>query len=271
MKLWKRDFLILQGLANNCFSLSQIAERHFPSKMKASRRMKKLFDAGYVSRFPKPTLEIEGRAEYIYKITKKGLRALAMQGIDVNLSLYTEQKRLNAYSIQHILFLNDIGYFFEKTMAEKQDIECKFIYGKRFYPDGLKEHGIEPDAYLLIINRQSKKQLLHFIEIDFGSEMLESGKFGYSFEQKILKYCSYFDSNLCLNDFRDFDFNGKGFRVLVVVKGREHLTRLLQMALEHNAGFFWFCNVDDISEDTILGNIWCYEDKGKQPLLIWSK
>jgi hypothetical protein len=270
MKLWNRDYRILKNLASNYHSVSQIAETYFPSRTKASRRMKKLFDSAYVSRFPKPTLRLEGRQEYIYAIAKKGLKALAMQGIQVNLSV--SKRRPNAYSVEHTLFLNDIKLWFGKVAEKNRDTECRFVYGKRFYPDGLKGHGIEPDAYLLMTNRKKKKQLLHFIEIELGNEMLESGKFRYSFADKIEKYCGYFDSNAYVDDFKNvFGFCGKGFRVLVMVKGRQRLARLLQMSFENDAGFFWFCALEDISEKTILENIWSYADKEKQALIGWAK
>ena len=270
MKLWSRDYHILKDLANNYHSVSQIAEAYFPSRTKASRRMKKLFDSAYVSRFPKPTLKLEGKQEYIYAIAKKGLKALAMQGIQMNLSL--PRRRLNAYSIGHTLFLNDIKHWFERAAEKNHDTACRFVYGKRLYPDGLKQYRIEPDAYLLMTNEKKKKQLLHFIEIELGNEILESGKFRYSFADKIEKYCDYFDTNAYVDDFKDaFGFCGKGFRVLVIVNGRHRLAKLLQMSMEHDAGFFWFCALEDISEKTILENIWSYADREKEPLIRWAK
>ncbi len=76
IRLWKRDYMILQQCYWNPHSSSQIAMEHFTSKKKASERLKRLFDAKLLDRFPGLCLFARGKAEYIYVTSKRGEKEL---------------------------------------------------------------------------------------------------------------------------------------------------------------------------------------------------
>ncbi len=257
MKLWKRDYHILYDLSFNIISLSQIAALYFPSRKKACARMLKLFRNGLVKRYPNPNGDTIGKTEYVYFLVKKGWETLRFYGLECP----APAKKPNIHSCRHSLMINDFRIQIVNAVSGTK-LSLDFYYGKQVYLlPGLDANAIEPDAAFML--SREKKRLLHFVEIERGTEALSASKLQYGFEDKIFKYLSYFDSNAYASDF---ELKGKGFRVLVVVEGRE-IEKLHKLAVKNDALFFWFGSVEDVDEKSVLdGKIWHAEGR-KQSLI----
>ena len=105
--------------------------------------------------------------------------------------------------------------------------------------------------------------LLHFLEIDMGSERT-SGKGCYTLSQKMEKYIGFFDSG----DYqKDFDLLLNGFRVLVICQEEKRLQQILKLCRANQADFIWLSLVASLKNP--LGKHWfhCDED-GPSPLVL---
>ncbi len=122
-----------------------------------------------------------------------------------------------------------------------------------------------PDATFVLKNSQGK-QALFFMEIDEGTEKIESPRYR-DFMDKLVAYASY-----CTDQrFKRHGERFTGFRVLVVTKNKARVWAYRQSASKIGIKrLAWFTTFDKVSEDTILGKIWkiaVFQDDGSYGIL----
>lgn len=232
-----RDREVLDSLPA---STSQLAALFFRgNQKKCSERLKKLFDARLVTRAPR-VVSTGGRAEFVW--FRPGRRGAA--GADVEHSVAIVDARIAAL----------------RAVERVAGLKMDFAYGSQVQAAGLREHGLVPDAVVMLGRRG--KAALFLVEVDLGSEPVVGR--GYVFGDKLDKYASYLDD---CGFKKDFGANFRGFRVLVLVPDDVRLQKLLQLAKEKQASFFWFTTVDEFVCDP-LASIWRTTDSTTNMRLI---
>lgn len=216
MRLWKRDYEILECLERGLFCTGQLAQVFFSSRKKCAERMKKLFEEGFVGRFQKPLLDVRGKPEFVYCKKGKLVRGFA--------------------KVNHALAVSD---FFVSFCQWKK--RCSF--GGTFFWCPLLE-GLRPDG-VLVVEKRGKK-LLFFVEVDLGSENLSSGS--YAFADKLDLYAAYFDSGKFRDDFKEIG-RFRSFRLLAVFESGKRLHNFLKVAEERRADFVLASTLEKVKRD----------------------
>jgi hypothetical protein len=211
VRLWKRDYEIIEAVGHGLHTTSQIAALYFPSTKKASERMKLLFKAGYVGRFAKPVLGVRGKPEFVYCAKGRSMKR--------NYATVFHALAVSEFKIRFLSWLKASGF------------SGVFLYPAQLQ-NKLREGELIPDGIFTV---EKDKKLLFFLEVDFGTESLSADK-GYAFASKLDDYSDYFDD---AGYKKDFEWLGsfKGFRVLVVFDSEKRLGNFQSIAMDKRADF----------------------------------
>jgi hypothetical protein len=249
----------------NYLSASQITKLHFPNEKKARRRLRLLHNAGYLIRFGRPNLEAVGRGEYVYYLSSQGAEEIREEKIP-------KRRPKGLATIEHLLLLNDFRISLELACRGSQ-FSTAFIaeYDKRderartfekrttdwvVIPETKERVRFTPDGVFSIANTEGKN-VLFFLEIDRGSENLRSSGSNKGFAERIAVYKRYMDSNGYSRYGEDFNYEFKGFRLLIVTSTQHRLEELKRIASEADSrGFVWLTVQQNITPETLFGPIW---------------
>ena len=233
VRLWKRDYEIIEQCNSGMFRTGQLARLFFSSRKKCAERMMKLWKAGFVSRFQAPLMDVRGKPEYVYCRKGKGVR--------------------RGYGwVRHGLGVSEFFVWVSVALRTQKVLQARFIsFGNVF--GGL----IVPDAVLVL--SKGERSLLNFVEVDFGTESLKSGR-GYSFGDKIDLYAEYFD---CEEYRKDFDEGFRGFRVLAVFESQKRMKNYLDIAKDKGCDFVLCTTFEALNKAELLSKCWA-DIKGKE-------
>ena len=211
IRLWKRDYEIIEAVGQGLHTTSQIAALYFPSAKKASERMKLLLESGFVSRFAKPVLGVRGKPEFVYCAKGRSMKR--------NYATVFHALAVSEFKVQFLSWLKASGFL------------GAFLYPMQLQ-NKLRESELIPDGIFTI---EKEKRLLFFLEIDLGSESLSASN-GYAFTAKLDDYSDYFDD---AGYKKDFEWLGsfKGFRALVVFDSEKRLGNFQSIAMDKKADF----------------------------------
>lgn len=257
--LTERDQKIIQAVWKYRFlASSQIKELFFGSKSKADRRLRELFDYGYLDRIAIP--QVQGRGELVYALWDKGAELLVRESglARKDLKWNRQKNKIQPQYLQHELNLAQFRMAVEKSVYLMPDVRLLFRfsgdevtaklrtrYSAAEYRNNKKRQSLRPDACFGI--DAPKGKLYFFVEIDRGTESLriintklELYSAGYSkgsFEQSL---------------------GIKKFRVLFVGDTARRMATLLQVAGETSCHFlFWFTTLDSIATNPPLStSVW---------------
>ncbi len=161
-------------------------------------------------------------------------------------------------NIQHSLKINHFRIILEKMLHKEKIITSKFLYNRQFNGQGLDECLLLPDAIFVIKHIAKEKSLLHFLEVDIGTEIVvPKNTSAYSFSEKLNKYIRYFDNELYKTDFNGIfktDFNG--FRLIVITISKERTKSIVNLAKQSDADFVWVTEFENISSQSFLKENW---------------
>ena len=249
IRLWARGYRVLSLISQAPYSVSQIAELEFTSVKKASQRTKKYFDAGMAHRLAGPCDCPQGKGEFIYWVSNKG-RSIVSGGSAKAFYGSANVRQWSAARINHQLQINQFHVSMELFCRQAKNLKCEFFHSCR-HSGGLREMGLIPDAILILRNERLKKRLLHFVEVDLGTEPIQ-GDDSSSIETKLNKYLEYFDSA-----GYDKDFPGmQGFRVLFVVDGSKRAGSIMKLADEMQTSFVLATTLDAVNSESVCREIW---------------
>jgi len=236
IRLWKRDYDILRDLEHGLYSSGQLARLYFSSAKKCAERMKRLYDAGLVGRFPRPLLNVRGKPEFVYCGKGKTVRGFS--------------------KVEHGLAASEFYVLWKEWLGGVKGLDGVFsfddtlprLFGGALIPDGV-----------FVLSRGSKK-LLFFVEVDCGSESLSS--FGaYGFADKFGLYAELFDSE------RYREIMGytvlAGFRVLVIFRSEQRLKNFLDLAVKNNYDFVLASTFQRVQKFSVGGRCWSGVYKGR--------
>ena len=231
IRLWKRDYDIIEDIKHGFYTTSQLAKLYFSSRKKAAERLKLLFKAGLTDRFQAPLNDVRGKPEYVY-CSKSG-------------------KIPKNYShVKHNLAITDFYVWLIEKTKQDRDMVAKFYFGTTLEDKALLGGLLLPDA--LFILEKGDKKLLYFAEIDLGTETLRSGS-NYSFEGKLDLYSELFDSGE-YNSFLTHKF--VGFRLLCVFDSEKRMRNFLGAAKEKSADFVLATTFGKLNEKDLLMKAW---------------
>ena len=216
----------------------------FGCRNRASTRLRKLFDNGYLSR--RFLSVFQGGGRIIYFLGPEGVEIISEKsGID---AMIVRQKRKQLLNIKntflpHYLSINEFRLALSLASRNNPEIILKFWNTQKEIPLRLEEKEFYPDAYFVYGYRNKFYNL--FLEIDRSTE---SNK---RFQGKVNNYLKYgFDGYYQKQS--GFQF----FRVLITCKSMARLRNLKKLIEQKTDKMFWLALQADISPEKILGKIW---------------
>lgn len=263
VNLTARDLEVPELVQNYRYlTTSQIKTLLYPSIQKTQTRMLKIYKSGLVKRFPFPILIREGgKGEYVYHLGKL--------------------PRLSFSKLVHTVRLNDIRIAFEKGCQNSGIIQLvEFIpeYKKMSIRPKNNEHKgydgsedkeeawdklttkkhIIPDGVMCMENPSRQKRALFFIEVDLGSEKITTTKKDqYSLMKKMLVYREWLREKNHSPYCKYFDYDFKGFRVLVIMNNQTRIRKLRKELCKNNIRkFIYITEQTEIKSESILKHIW---------------
>ncbi len=246
--LQPRDEMIMALVSEFRFLSREQLQRllDFPCTTRINIRLKKLFDHGYLSRFPLPT--VAGKPKTIYYLGPQGVLVLAEKlGLDSR-ALEKERKQLNrtAFFLNHQFFLNEVRIAFSLAIKDQPQTaldrwlkDCLMMFSN----SQRKKTILRPDSCLCLTYQG--RLYSFFVEADCST--MTTGRL----KAKATTYLDYARSGRCLQDF-GFQF----FRVLIITKGQARLTSLKTTIEELTDRLFYFSTRDQVCQDPVLGRIW---------------
>ncbi len=218
----------------------------FPCVTRINIRLKKLYDHGYLSRFPLPT--VAGKPKAIYYLGPQGVPVLAEKlGLDAT-ALEKERKQMErtASFLNHQFFLNEVRIAFSLALKNQPQMVLE-----RWVRDCLMEFPssqrkvttLRPDGCLCLTYQC--RLYSFFVEADCST--MTTGRL----KAKAQAYLDYARSGQSLQDF-GFQY----FRVLIITKTPARLLSLKATIEEQTDRLFYFSTRDQVCQEPILDRIW---------------
>lgn len=267
--LTERDCRMLASIAEcRYLTVSQLQRLHFPSEQTATRRVRGLLRAGYVSSFRVP-----GIPERFVAVSETGARA-AGQSTGRELRVPPRRKPSDAYFLRHFVALNDLRIAIERACKRPDVNLIRFIpeYDGEVSSDGIprkqlqdavKVHGgavsHTPDAVFAL--ERGGRAALFFVEVDRGTETLSDG------ERGVLKMFRFYLAYLVNEGYQRYASmfgvpTFKAFRVLVTTTSELRLDNMrslggaFQFEPAHAKRFIWLATQEAVTEQTVFGPVW---------------
>jgi len=195
LALQKRDLKVLLAVTTELFlTTEQIHKLFFPSYQVATRRLQKLWNAGYLQREFLPV--ITGSCPIIYCPNRLTINALLENGLieEKNIKWQARFAKISPDKKKHEIEINDIKIALSKAIERHPDIKLIHWSKGRGYWDKVrvidKQTGqmkylpVCPDRFI-ILQKQNQKPLYIFLEHDRGTMSMGSIK------NKMIAYCQY--------------------------------------------------------------------------------
>ncbi|MBU4444526.1 replication-relaxation family protein [bacterium] len=216
----------------------------FGCRNRASTRLRKLFDNGFLSR--RFLSVFRGGGRIIYFLGPAGVEIISGKyGVD---AMTIKQKRKQLLKIKnvflpHYLAINGFRLAFSLASKSKPEITLKSWKTQKEIPLCLEERKFYPDAYFVYGFRGKLYSI--FLEVDRSTE---SNK---RFQEKVDNYLKYgFDG------YYQKQFGFQFFRVLVVCQTMARLRNLKKAIEQKTDKMFWLAVQQDIRPEMILAKIW---------------
>lgn len=280
MVIQDRDIRILETLYNYRFlTTTQIADLFFGAKSKALRRLRQLYDNGFVTRIFRPV--VVGSAEVIYCLDNYGVSVLAQRlGIDREEIDWSRRSfiRLKSLFLDHAMDVN--RFRVSLCLAIQRDPSMKLLFWKYDTElqtknekgilvsdkvsdpdDKAKKIRVTPDAFFGISTPQGRAYF--FLETDMGTED------NYRFKKKMQGYLKYY-----VDGHYQRKYGYKAFRVLTTTatKRLPNLIKTTQKAVADKRlhSIFYFADREHIVPEGILNRIWrTAGDPGTMTSIAW--
>lgn len=234
IQLTDRDgALLCDVFLHRAMSRGQIEELHFTSPSRANRRLRILFDHGYLLR--SYAAEAPYGAQAAYSIAGKAVPVVAARlGLDPAGVRGLTRKSPTPVFREHALAVVDFSLALRRDVAASPDTElvewvpellCRQEYEIRPKGGGpWRKEVFRPDGYFRLRDRRTGDVSDWFVEIDLGHTSSRD------FAGKLASYRTFLESGI----FRE-TFGAGSFRVLVVTPGERRAQNLREIAKRHPA------------------------------------
>ena len=225
------------------------------AKARAQKRLVKLFDHRYLTRFFLPTQGGMNSSPILYGLDKKGAELLRLEfGYD-ELHWYASMKELKDDFLEHTLAIADVrvavtvacqreGYELLDWQGENE-LKADYDHVNVRTSKGISQSvPVVPDSYFVIATPMGKAHF--FLELDRGT-MTNS-----RFRTKVEAYVAYFQQGY------QHRYGTKSLRILTVTVGQARLANLKRITEQvPETTWFWFGLLDDINAQEVLSTpIW---------------
>jgi len=260
MRITERDINVMRWIEKlKYISTSLIINFFFDGNPKvARRRLRLLCKEGYVYWFEKNDNKSCGRLERVWYLNKKKKDELKyLLGIS---DLHFYQLPMNPLFVNHHLRINEFILCLQKACISSKKYSFESIVENENYSIG---KNFVPDC-LIVLKREAKA--LFYIEIDMGTQTLTT------VSQKITAYMEHLQTGNYKALSKEFNYDFKGFRMLMVTESQLRLNRLSTLCEETGTrGNVFLSTFDKIKPETILHeDIWnvpCSKKQGLQSLV----
>ncbi len=281
-RLDKHEIELLRQLADfRMLTLTQTSVLSSKSHRTARRRMKELVDHGSAELLPVSISQRRGRPEGVFGVSQEGLAALRSENV---LPKAAEFSQVGGKALigqhGHQLLLNWCRIHLDHLTRTLPRLDCAFLSSKSPFdldrdsggpvvrdfvpvsegsePDE-KCHFI-PDGVFILTDSEIAKSFLFFLEVDLGSEPLDSSESGRAaIVRKIQTYQSYFECERYKRYEETWQVKLNGFRMLFVTSTSSRMTslcRVIQSMPPPPSDFIWATCQDSLFAEGISGNIW---------------
>jgi len=216
----------------------------FGCRTRANIRLRKLFDAGYLSR--RFLSNFQGRAKILYFLGPRGVEIISEKSGADPLKIKQKRKQLlevKNTALPHYLLINEFKLAFSLSSKNKPEINLKSWRMQKEAPLCLEEKKFYPDAYF--VYGLHNKLYSFFLEIDRSTE---SNK---RFQEKINNYLEY-----GLGGYYQKQSGFQFFKVLVVCQSMARLRNLKKLIEQKTDKMFWLAIQEDVSPEKLLSKIW---------------
>lgn len=270
----KKDLDLLLLLSEYLVLLNeQIAQINAIGLRAVQKRINKLNQKGFIHIRTRSYKMEKGRSEFISSLSEKGVKLLQNENLIDN-KIHIERFTLdNPYNIEHELLLNWFRVHLNLLTIKIRDLTTDFISsttpflqsqnnGLALISENFKQDDrfIEfiPDGVFSIINKEKNKSLLFFLEVDMGTESLNSNRLkSINISTKIKNYRVYFQSQKYKRYESRWDAKFNGFRLLFLTnssKRKENISKLV--SAERSNDFIWIADQHEMFEKGLGGKIW---------------
>jgi hypothetical protein len=269
--------LLVSLLKYRYLSTSQVERLHFPSEQTATRRLRLLASAGYVTTFT-PTAS----ADRLVTLVKKGAEAVAEElGVPLD-QLGWDPKRAEPKDylfLKHFLAASDFRITLTQACAARPELrllgfipehvvdgaagsdlkkKVKDVTTDTMNPGQKIFH--QPDGVFAL--QRGESSALFFLEIDRGTEVLSNPDRG------VLKHVRFYLSSLVSGSYQRYQQEFglakpfRAFRTLFVVSSAERLKNIREICgtsmfnPEHAKRFIWLTTEQALLDPDLLARSW---------------
>ena len=237
------------------------------AKARAQKRLVKLFDHKYLTRFFLPTVGGMNSSPILYGLDKKGAELLRLEfGYD-ELHWYSSMNDLSDDFLAHTLAIADFrvavtvacqteGYELLDWQGEnelKADYDHVNVHTSKGHRQSVP---VVPDSYFVIATPMGKAHF--FLELDRGTMTTNR------FRTKVEAYVAYFQQGYQRR------YGTKSLRILTVTVGQTRLANLKHITEQvPETTWFWFGLLDQMNAQEVLsGPIWQVSGQEEHQTLI---
>jgi hypothetical protein len=273
-KLTPKDRSLLLHIAKyRILLIDQIALLNNIGKRTVQKKVNALFTNGILNLSPRNYGINRGRPENICSLSERGVKLLQRENfIPPNIPIQRITTE-GLYNIEHELLVSWFQIHLVQISQKSSDLATEFLSSKSpFLPlrkngmpaisDNIRrsEQNIEfiPDGVFSIASKEQNKSLLFFLEVDMGSESLNSSSLNSNnISTKIKNYRAYFQSQIYKRYETRWNTKFNGFRLLFLTNTtsrRLTLSRFIFSDMTND--FIWITDQDQMFQHGIGGKIW---------------
>ena len=269
----KEKKLLFQIVEYQLLLIDQIAILNHTGKRIVQRKISRLFKNGLLNLSSRNNSSNYGRPENIISISEKGIKLLQNENLVDNYIPIERFVHEKIYNIEHEILLNWFRIHLNHIPIKVPDLVTDFISSTNpFLP--LKGNGSPiisenfendkskidfiPDGVFYIKSMDQNKSLLFFLEVDMGTESLQtSGLNSNNITTKIKNYRAYFQSQKFKRYETKWNTKFNGFRLLFLTNSTKRKNNICDLACSDKSNdFIWVTHQDDMLEKGLGGKIW---------------
>jgi hypothetical protein len=276
-KITKGDIELLSNIAEYKFltvkQLRALSQRRTQS---IRRRLRFLAKEGIVAMGERGFGHGPGRRENIIIVTEKGMDLLRDKEVISEHAAYVTDKTPDSMFLDHDLLVNwffihllkvgrdnllfNTQHLTTSSHSLKEGNADKPVLMERF-ADGASSdetYTMIPDGVFIITNKESEKSLLFFLEVDMGTETLQSTKLNpRDVRQKIINYQTMFQENQYKRYEKIFNTDLNGFRLLFLANDLVRMKAICHLAQRmSHSDFIWVTDQKQMFSHGVSAEIW---------------
>ena len=285
-KMTKGDYDLLYSIAEHrLLTPRQLAAITQRNPVSVRRRISALDHEGLIQAITHVSRRNPGRPERLISLKEKGVELLQNRG---NLEKNTPKEKIYAHGIHHLdhqILVNWFRVHLGLIESQIPRLSMKFLsptspfLGSDTHGDPLvfdripSDHdpgkfiGIIPDGVFFITDREQKKTLLFFLEVDMGTESIAGARpASNDVRQKILNYQGYFQCGRYKRYEEEWECKLNGFRLLILVNTKARLAALCRLIREMPpSDFIWLTDQQQMFKYGVGEEIWFRGGKDEIP------